>query len=83
MGTAFSVINAVQISSLQKQNAKTSDELATLTHISGIQEDHLDHLEIEYMTQDAIMLNALRYNPAILQQQPIKWLCKHLISITK
>jgi hypothetical protein len=66
MGTAFSAKNAVQINTLQKQNAITSDKLATLTHISEIQEDHLNHFEIENLTQDSIMLNTPRYNPAIL-----------------
>jgi hypothetical protein len=56
----------VQINSFQKQNAITSDKLATLTHVSEIQEYHLNHLEIENLTQDSIMLNTLKYNPAIL-----------------
>jgi hypothetical protein len=44
MGTAFSAINAVQINNLQKQSHITNDKLATLTHISQIQENHLEHL---------------------------------------
>jgi hypothetical protein len=52
MGTAFSAINAVQINTLQKQNAIFSDKLATLTHISEIQEDHLNHLDIENSSKD-------------------------------
>jgi hypothetical protein len=33
---------------------------------SEIQENHFNHFEIENLTQDSIMLNTLRYNPAIL-----------------
>jgi hypothetical protein len=36
------------------------------THISEIQENHLQHLEIQNDEQNKIVLNALRYNPAIL-----------------
>jgi hypothetical protein len=66
MDTALSAINAVQTNILQKQSEITSDRLATLTNISQIQEDYLGHLDIEKLTQEWIMLNALRYNPAIL-----------------
>ncbi len=66
MGTTFSAKNAVHINNLQKQNDITNDKLATLTHISLIQEDHLEHLEIENLTQDSILLNALRCNSVIL-----------------
>jgi hypothetical protein len=54
MGPAFSAINAVQIKNLQTQNEITNDKLATLTHNSQIQEDHLKHLEIENLNQDGI-----------------------------
>jgi hypothetical protein len=43
MGSAFSAINTVQTNSLQKQSEVTNDKLATLTHISQIQEDQLEH----------------------------------------
>jgi hypothetical protein len=66
MGTAFSAINAVQINNLQKQSDIPNDKLFTLSHITQIQEDHLEHLEIENLTQDSILINAYRYNPAIL-----------------
>jgi hypothetical protein len=41
----------------------TNDKLATLAHISQIKEDHL---EIENLAQNLIILNALRYYPVIL-----------------
>jgi hypothetical protein len=49
----------------KKQSNITNNKLATLTHISQIQEDLLDPLEMENLTQDSILLNALWYNPAI------------------
>jgi hypothetical protein len=47
MSTVVSAINAVQINTFQKQKGITSDKIATLTHISEIQDDHLNHFKIE------------------------------------
>ncbi len=49
-----------------KQRLANVDTLSTLTPIIHFQGEHLEHLEIENLIQDLIMLNALRYNPAIL-----------------
>jgi hypothetical protein len=40
--------------------------MAALTHISQIQQEHLNHLETYNFSQNQKILNALRYNPAIL-----------------
>jgi hypothetical protein len=45
MGTAFSAINAVQINKLQTQSDATNKRESTLTHISQIQEDHLNKVK--------------------------------------
>jgi hypothetical protein len=63
MGTAFSAIKAFQINNLQKQSDITNYKLEILTHISQIQEDHLEHSEIENSTQDSVLLNTQQYNP--------------------
>jgi hypothetical protein len=54
MGTAFSAINAVQFNDLQKQSDIASDKLATLKHISQIQEKHLEHLG-KKLTQNELL----------------------------
>jgi hypothetical protein len=59
MGTAFSAINAVQINNLQKENKVNSKKMATLTHISQIQEEHLEHRDLENNSQNQMTLNAL------------------------
>jgi hypothetical protein len=64
--TAFSTVNAVQINNLQKQAAASDKNIATITHNSQIQEEHLNHLDNESFSQTEIILNAIRYNPAIL-----------------
>jgi hypothetical protein len=66
MGTTFSAINAVQIYNLHKDNIVNNKKMATLSHISQIQEEHIKHLEIENDSQNQITLNELRFNPAIL-----------------
>jgi hypothetical protein len=40
--------------------------MATLASISQIQEEHLNHLEIDNLSQNPIFLNALLYDLAIL-----------------
>jgi hypothetical protein len=41
-------------------------KIATLTHISQIQEEHLKHLELENDSQIQITLNSLRDNQEML-----------------
>ena len=66
LGTAFVSINAIQIKKLPKQTSTNGNNIATLTHISEIQQNHLEHLDLENASENSIMLNALRYNPALL-----------------
>ncbi len=66
IGTAFSAINLVKINSIQQQTNGNSKNIVTLTHISEIQQNHLEHLELDNAEQNKIVLNALRYNPAML-----------------
>jgi hypothetical protein len=65
IGTAFGTINAIQINSHQKQTLSDKGDILLLTHIIEIQENHLQHLEIQNEEQSKIILNALRYNPAM------------------
>jgi hypothetical protein len=64
MGTTFNARYVVH--NLQKENMAKSKKTATLTHISQIQGEHLENLEIENDSQNQITLNTLRYNLAIL-----------------
>jgi hypothetical protein len=66
MGTTFSASNAVLINKLQKQSEVNTKNTTTFTHISQIQKEHLNYLEIDNFSQNQIILNALRYNPEIL-----------------
>ena len=57
--TAFGAINTVQINSLEGQTSSYKGDIPLLTHISEIQENHLQHLEIQNVEQNKIILNAL------------------------
>jgi hypothetical protein len=61
---AFGAINAIQIKSIKKQTLSNRKDI--MTHINKIQENHLKHSELEIASQNKIILNALRYNPAVL-----------------
>jgi hypothetical protein len=61
IGTAFRVINTVQINSLQWQTSSNKGDILLPTHISDIKENQLQHLEILNAEQNKIILNALRY----------------------
>jgi uncharacterized protein with HEPN domain len=41
-------------------------QIAVLKHISQIQEEYLEHLELENYFQNKITVKALKYNPAML-----------------
>jgi hypothetical protein len=49
----------VQIHNLQKDNVVNNKKMATLPHISQIQEEYFKHLEIETYSQNQIYLTAL------------------------
>ena len=66
VGTAFATANAVRISNIENQNLHNQKELHTLTHIAEIQENHLNHLDLKFLANEKMTLEALRYNPALL-----------------
>jgi hypothetical protein len=70
LGTAFGAINAVQINSLQRLTTSNKKKILFLTHINEIQENHLQHLELQNAEQNKIIFNSLRYNPAMLVTVP-------------
>jgi hypothetical protein len=81
--TAFGAINAIKVNSFQRQTSKNKGDILLLTLISEIQEDHSQHLEIQNEEQGEIILNALRYNPAMLATAAHKVVLKTADTILK
>ena len=65
-GTAFATENAERIFKLEKADYNGDQRVQTLTHITEIQENHLSHLDIKINSNERQILEALRYDPAML-----------------
>ena len=66
VGTAFATVNSGRISQLEKAEAQRDGQLQSLTHITEIQEKHLEHLDLKFISNEKQNLEALRYNPALI-----------------
>ena len=66
IGTAFSTINSEKISKIEDQISEKVINFEMLTHISEIQDNPLNHLDLKIIANEKETLEALRHHPAIL-----------------
>ena len=66
LGTSFATANAIHIAQMEKNAAGQRQQILKLTHIAEIEQNHLQHLDLQVITNEKQTLEALRYNPAML-----------------